>query len=127
MTDLFTTPHQDATPSCEIQYRDALINQHAKDLEWMRDNGIIPIWLEDDQLLDSDEYAILSLVANHGGFSYDLNVIAEMIGFESTGNAKASIKKCLARKLIRIHNISATHRRVSLTDYGSWMLDEVDA
>lgn len=125
MTDLFAPHHPDD------EYLEGLKQDWNAVCADLQERRIIPPWINEDQILDADEYKIMSLVANTGGRVYyggtDRRALADTLGFLSTGNLEAAMAKCVDRRLVRIALDKSNGRmRVSLTEYGNWMLQLED-
>lgn len=109
-------PHKHYT---ESEYRAVLQDQWRKDNEYLREQGIIPPWINNDLTLEKDEAKILTLVRDSYGFitgaaipvdlfgervvsdKPDLSDLSKAIGFSSEGNALASLDKCLTKGYVR--------------------------
>lgn len=120
--DLFTpaAPHEDI-------YREQLQRQREQDQAYLHENHISPPWVERERVLDRDEYKILTLIADHAGAVYyggsDRAKLAEQLGFLSTGNLEAAVKKTTDRGLVRMVTTGA-RIRMCLTEYGRDMLEQ---
>lgn len=123
MTDLFSqpAPHEDA-------YGHNLLTQVRSDLLVLAERGITPPWHHRESVLDRDEYKILTLIADTGGNVYygggkDRAALAVKLGFLSTGNLEAAVKKTTERGLVRM--VTAGDRiRMSMTELGRYMLEQ---
>lgn len=123
MTDLFSpqSPHEDA-------YAHNLLTQWRSDQLVLADRGITPPWHHRESVLDRDEFKILTLIADTGGNVYygggkDRAALAVKLGFLSTGNLEAAVKKCTDRQLVRMVT-TGSRIRVCMTDYGRDMLEQ---
>ena len=122
MIDLFTP-----TDPAQDDYATKLRLQWELDQRYLRENNIVPPWQERERILDRDEYKILTLIADRAGDVYyggkDRAALADTLGFKSTGNLEAAVKKCTDRQLVRM--VTAGDRiRVSLTNYGRDQLEQ---
>lgn len=137
--DLFTPTAPD-TPLDQQQHRlrKAMEADYALTLRLCKKAGVIAPWMESDGLLEADEFKLLSLIADNAGRVYyggqDRAVLAEQMGFRSTGNLEAVVKKCLTRELITItterhirdDGMRADRQRVNATHYGMALLEETE-
>lgn len=120
------------------QLREAMQADYALTLRLCKKAGVIPPWQESDGLLEADEYKLLSLIADTAGRVYyggeDRAKLAASMGFRSTGNLEAVVKKCLTRELITItteqhirdDGMRADRQRVNATHYGMALLEETE-
>lgn len=94
-------------------------------------NGQLPPWMDIDNLLDRDERALLSMIADHGRVAWsgmlgsERRTLAMRLGFESVGNLKATVHKAQSRGLTR-HYIDDGVEWIDMAMYGRWILDIVD-
>ena len=141
MTDLFTADN----PS-ETEYAASLAAQVKADLETIMSQGRIPPWLELDNILQRDEYRLLDLIEERGGYVYGDHVTVEYgkdvtglipvsvtrrvdslthdAGFTSPSNCKATVNKCVEAGWIEPCNCGVTGReRFDLTRMGRFVKD----
>lgn len=134
-SDLFT----DSDP-LEIKYADWLATTVASEEQYRIDNGIIPPWIEADNLLAKDERRLLKLVADAAGyrmidgdyvvtpygdvgarrvsrFTVDMEMLAE-------ANSKAVLNAAVARGLVTVTRDNGLPGcRVDMTRRGQYYLD----
>ena len=120
--DLFDKPN-----AAEDELRERWLKLVESEREYQRENHINVPWEERERVLDRDEYKILTLIADHAGAVYyggsDRAKLAEQLGFLSTGNLEAAVKKTTDRGLVRM--VTAGDRiRMCLTEYGRDMLEQ---
>lgn len=113
MTDLFTTENPD-----ELTYAANLAEQARNDLLTIMEQGRVPTWVELDSILQKDEYRLLDLIEERGGYvmgddvqvegaTSDLGLftatamrkvdsLTHDCGFLSPGNCQATVNRCKA-------------------------------
>lgn len=120
--DLFDKPN-----AAEDELRERWFKLVESEREYQRDNHINVPWVERERVLDRDEYKILTLIADTAGAVFyggsDRAKLAEQLGFLSTGNLEAAVKKCTDRQLVRMVT-TGSRIRVCMTDYGRDMLEQ---
>lgn len=146
------TPNQadlfdpDPQPDEQDAYRNALLDQWAKDLQIIRDRGEIPPWVEADTILQRDELRLLKLVADSQGYVEIGKVIvhypsqgpfprARMVyrlthdaGFEADVNLAACVNRCIAADYLRrVKDPLTGLSKLVMGEEGRWRLDVVEA
>lgn len=137
--DLFTTPD----PAQET-YAAALQAQWQADLSTIMEQGRIPTWVELDSILQKDEYRLLDLIEEHGGYlergevtrTYGTDTsglfpvatvrhvdkLTDDAGFIASGNALAVVNRCIANGWItRDYDPVERCSRLNLTRMGRWV------
>lgn len=111
MTDLF-----DSTSPNELTYAANLAEQARNDLLTIMEQGRVPTWVELDSILQKDEFRLLDLIEEHGGyvmgddvtvtygetdlglFSAETGRVVDSLthdcGFLSPGNCQATVNRC---------------------------------
>lgn len=95
-------------------------------------NGVLPPWMDIDNILDRDERALLTMIADNGRVAWsgmlgsERRSLAMQLGFESVGNLKATVHKAQSRGLT-CHYISDNIEWIDMAMYGRWILDIVEA
>lgn len=136
--DLFHPPDPD-----QEAYAAALQQQWQDDLSTIMSQGRIPPWIELDSILQKDEYRLLDLIEEHGGYLergevtreygtdhsglFPVAVIRHVdqltddAGFVAAGNALAVVNRCLANGWIeRSYDQVERCSRLDLTQLGRW-------
>lgn len=144
MTDQADLFH-DPDPAQEA-YAAALQAQWQADLSTIMEQGRIPTWVELDSVLQKDEYRLLDLIEEHGGYLergevtreygtdntglFPVPVIRHVdqltddAGFVAAGNALAVVNRCLANGWIeRSYDQVERCSRLDLTRMGRWAKD----
>lgn len=94
-------------------------------------------WMDIDTVLDRDERALLSRIAEHGPVAWGVfwgvdneehmrEDLALKLGYESVGNLKATVNKCRNRDLTD-HFISGSVEWIDMSDMGDWLHKIVEA
>lgn len=119
------------------------------DLDTIMRDGRIPNWIELDALLQQDESRLLNLIEENSGYvmgdpvtvNYGANsdgllpvdIVRHVdsltfdAGFDSPGNCKATVNRCLINGWIARSVDKVTgNTRYDLTDRGRWCKDLVD-
>lgn len=141
MSNLFESDN----PS-ETEYASNLAAQVKADLTTIMAQGRIPPWLELDNILQRDEYRLLDLIEERGGYVYGDHVTVEYgkdasglipvsvtrrvdslthdAGFTSPSNCKATVNKCVDAGWIEHGTCGVTGReRLDLTRMGRFVKD----
>ena len=149
MTDLLTT----STPwqsYLDDQYTLGQDMQAAwqSDLDTLARNGRVPNWIELETLLQQDEYRLLNLIEERAGYvmgapvtiAYGtdsdglmpVDIVRHVdsltfdAGFDSPGNCKATVNRCMANGWI-VRGVDVTgNTRYDLTERGRWVVDLVE-
>lgn len=137
MTDLFITDNPD-----ELAYAAALAAQYKADQIQIMEQGRIPAHIELDSILQKDEFRLLDLIEEHGGYvmgddvqvegaTSDLGLFTATAmrkvdsltadcGFLSPGNCQATVNKCKAEGWIT-EGVDVSQRvRYDLTRLGRY-------
>lgn len=141
MSGLFETDNPD-----ELTYAANLAAQAKADLTTIMAQGRIPPWLELDNILQRDEYRLLDLIEERGGYVYCDHVTVEYgkdasglipvsvtrrvdslthdAGFTSPSNCKATVNKCVEAGWIERGACAITgNERLDLTRMGRFVKD----
>jgi len=126
MSDLFTPP----SPNDQTQetYLACLTYQWQKDLQTVQTSNIRPPWVNTDVILDRDELAVLKLLADSETLYWggqQCRLLARRLGYDSTGNCKATIHKALDRGLVTCV-LDGDMQRLQITHHGMWLLEMVE-
>lgn len=139
--DLFHPPD----PAQEA-YAAALTQQCQADLSTIMEQGRIPPWIELDSILQKDEYRLMDLIEEHGGYlergdvtrTYGTDTsglfpvatvrhvdkLTDDAGFMAAGNALAVVNRCLANGwIVRSYDALEKCSRLDLTQMGRWCKD----
>lgn len=139
--DLFTTPDPE-----ELAYAALLAESVKQDQLTIMSQGRIPPWLELDSILQKDEYRLLDLIEEHGGYlergevtrEYgtdhsglfpvavirNVDQLTDDAGFVAAGNALAVVNRCLANGwIVRSYDQLEKCSRLDLTQMGRWCKD----
>lgn len=137
MTDLFTQDNPD-----ELTYAANLAEQARNDLITIMEQGRVPTWVELDSILQKDEYRLLDLIEEHGGyvmggdvtvtygetdlglFSAETGRVVDSLthdcGFLSPGNCQATVNRCKSEGWITEGVDVSGHVRYDLTRLGRY-------
>ena len=145
--DLLTIPnewHQYLTTQSTLG--DDMLTAWQSDLDTIMRDGRIPNWIELDALLQQDESRLLNLIEESAGYvmgdpvtvNYGANsegllpvdIVRHVdsltfdAGFESPGNCKATVNRCIANGWIERGVDKVTgNTRYDLTSRGRWVMD----
>lgn len=122
----YTEPMQD-----QSIYRKQLTDQYRKDVSTLITQGRWPPpWVNEDFAIQHDEARLLTVIADNAGMAWrdDNRAICQSVAFalgmNAIGNAKATIKRCLALGYIKArHDRDMAVIMLDLTDLGAAMLE----
>lgn len=122
----YTEPMQD-----QSIYRKQLTDQYRKDVSTLITQGRWPPpWVNEDFAIQHDEARLLTAIADNAGMAWrdDNRAICQSVAFalgmNAIGNAKATIKRCLALGYIKArHDRDMAVIMLDLTDLGAAMLE----
>ena len=135
MNDLFTPrlPVQyDATPSCDIAYRDALLAASIRDTTACRARGQLHLWTGEDDVLQKDEYRLIQAAYENpiewSSVNYTLRAKAvAFMGLNQVGNARAVIVKCIRLGYIEpVYSPTGACELLQATESGVDKMNEYD-
>ena len=135
--DLFTL---DSEPNDDDLYRDALERQAREDLRVIISRGEIPSWIESDQLLDQDEFRLMTVISDAGGYVEGEKITVEYpdgrvrrvskltreAGFNAEVNCVAVVNRCISKGYI-LREQEPARSRLCITSEGRWRLDALEA
>ena len=112
-------------------YRKQLTDQYRKDVSTLITQGRWPPpWVNEDFAIQHDEARLLTAIADNAGMAWrdDNRAICQSVAFalgmNAIGNAKATIKRCLALGYIKArHDRDMAVIMLDLTDLGAAMLE----
>ena len=113
------------------EYRRHLTDQYRKDVHCLITQGRWPPpWVNEDFAIQHDEARLLTAIADNAGLHWrdDNRAICQSVAFalgmNAIGNAKATIKRCLALGYIKArHDRDMAVIMLDLTDLGAAMLE----
>ena len=89
-----------------------------------------PPWQDADFAIQQDEGRLLSAIADNAGLPWHprnqavCKVVSDMLGMTATGNAKATVHRCVQLKYVRARHDKESHCfMLDLTDLGAAMLE----
>lgn len=135
--DLF---HTDPEPDDQDAYRELLKAQYDRDIKTITGRGEIPPWVEADQLLDQDEFRLMTVISDAGGYVEGEKITVEYpdgrvrrvskltreAGFNAEVNCVAVVNRCISKGYI-LREQEPARSRLCITSEGRWRLDALEA